>query len=70
MFNLRIIGRAQWVYMEHCVGRVVVGLVGGLVALAILSSLGITRGEHLDALDVSLETIQLFWFQNSCAPDW
>ena len=56
--------------MEHCVGRVVVGLVGGLVALAILSSLGITRGEHLDALDVSLETIQLFWFQNSCTPDW
>ena len=66
MFNLRIIGRAQWVYMEHCVGRVVVGLVGGLVTLAILTGLGITRGEQSIAFDVSLETIRLFGFSNCC----
>ena len=65
VYNIGIIGLAQCVYMEHCVGRVVVGLVGGLVALAILSSVGITRGEHLDALDVSLETIQFFGFRTA-----
>ena len=55
--------------MEHCVGRVVVGYVGGLVALAIFLS-----WDHswwaLDFLDVSLVTIQLILVWHICTFSW
>ena len=56
--------------MEHCVGRVVVGFVGGLVTLAILFGLGITLSEQAISFDVSLETIRLFYLLNRCPTFW
>lgn len=42
--------------MEHCVGRVVVGFAGGLVALAFLPGLGITLSERwMILISVSLQ---------------